>query len=586
MHGFFQQALRIDVGQRSNQVESLGDAFLRATMGGKGLGTQLLLDNNPPLVDPLSPESCLVMALGPATDSAIHGSCRHGIFAKSPLTGLYSESYAGGSAAIAMSRAGYDAYLFNGAADRPLWLEITDKGVFFHSAEDLWGLDTFETEALLRKKVTAKSPGILVIGPAGENCVRFAVVKNDGWRVSGRTGMGAVLGAKKIKAVVFHGSRKRPFADPDGLKAYAKENLRQYKDHPVTQTYRTYGTPVMVDLLNEVGGFPSRYWSQGAVTQRESINAASIAQRCAPKPRACRTCFLACGKMVQVQGGRHQGLRLEGPEYETIYAFGGLCMIDQIEEIVYLNDLCDRMGLDTMSSGNLAAFAIEARRRGKLDIELDYNQPDQIAALLKMIVLRQGVGGLLAEGIRPASEELGLADLAVHVKGLEPSGYDPRALKGMGLAYAVADRGACHLRTTFYKPELAGLIDPDQIDEKAALFIDFEDRCTLFDTLILCRFYRDLYTWDELGKMMALTTGERMDKAALQALAARVTDNARRFNLREGLRESDDWLPKRLLVEALPDGRCITAQDLRTLVDDYYRLRGWSDSGQLPVATA
>lgn len=586
MHGFFQQALRIDVGQRSNQVESLGDAFLRATMGGKGLGTQLLLDNNPQGVDPLSPESCLVMALGPATDSAIHGSCRHGIFAKSPLTGLYSESYAGGSAASAMSRAGYDAYLFNGAADRPLWLEITDKGVFFHSAEDLWGLDTFETEALLRKKVAAKSPGILVIGPAGENRVRFAVVKNDGWRVSGRTGMGAVLGAKKIKAVVFHGSRQRPFADPDGLKAYARENLKQYKDHPVTQTYRNYGTPVMVDLLNEVGGFPSRYWSEGSVAQRENINAASIAQRCAPKPRACRTCFLACGKMVQVQGGRHQGLRLEGPEYETIYAFGGLCMIDQIEEIVYLNDLCDRMGLDTMSSGNLAAFAIEARRRGKLDIELDYNQPDQIAALLKMIVLRQGVGGLLAEGIRPASEELGLADLAVHVKGLEPSGYDPRALKGMGLAYAVADRGACHLRTTFYKPELAGLIDPDQIDEKAALFIDFEDRCTLFDTLILCRFYRDLYTWDELGKMMALTTGERMDKAALQALAARVTDNARRFNLREGLRESDDWLPKRLLIEALPDGRRITAQDLRTLVDDYYRLRGWSDSGQLPAPTA
>jgi aldehyde:ferredoxin oxidoreductase len=586
MHGFFQQALRIDVGQRSSQVEPLGDAFLRASMGGKGLGTQLLLDNNLQGVDPLSPESCLVMALGPATDSAIHGSCRHGIYAKSPLTGLYSESYAGGSAAIAMSRAGYDAYIFGGAADSPLWLEITDKGVFFHSAEDLWGLDTFETEALLRKKVAARSPGILVIGPAGENRVRFAVVKNDGWRVSGRTGMGAVLGAKKIKAVVFHGSRRRPFADIDGLKAYARENLKLYKDHPITQTYRNYGTPVMVDILNEVGGFPSRYWSQGSVAQRENINAASIAQGCAPKPRACRTCFLACGKMVQVQGGRHQGLKLEGPEYETIYAFGGLCMIDQIEEIVYLNDLCDRMGLDTMSSGNLAAFAIEARRRGKLDLELDYNQPDQIAALLKKIVLRQGVGGLLAEGIRPASEELGLADLAVHVKGLEPSGYDPRALKGMGLAYAVADRGACHLRTTFYKPELSGLIDPEQIEEKAALFIDFEDRCTLFDTLILCRFYRDLYPWEELGKMMALTTGENMDKAALQALAARVTDNARRFNLREGLRETDDWLPKRLLTEALPDGRCMKAQDLRTLVDDYYRLRGWSDSGQLPAATA
>jgi aldehyde:ferredoxin oxidoreductase len=586
MHGFFKQALRIDLGNRVSQAETLGDAYLRASMGGKGLGTQLLLDNNPAGVDPFSPESCLVLALGPATDSPIHGSCRHGIFAKSPLTGLYGESYAGGSAAIAMSRAGYDAYILQGAADTPLWLEITDQGVLFHSAEDLWGLDTFETEAALRRRVAAKSPGILVIGPAGENCVRFAVVKNDGWRVSGRTGMGAVLGSKKIKALVFHGSRRRPFADPDGLKAYARENLKQYKEHPVTQTYRNYGTPVMVDLLNEVGGFPSRYWSQGSVAQRENINAASIAERCDPTPKACRTCFLACGKQVQVQQGRHKGLRLEGPEYETIYALGGLCMIDQIEEIVYLNDLCDRMGLDTMSAGNLAAFAVEAKRRGKIEIEIDYNQPDQIAALLKRIVRRQGIGGLLAEGIRPASEELGLEDLAVHVKGLEPSGYDPRALKGMGLAYAVADRGACHLRTTFYKPELSGVIDPDQIEEKAALFIDFEDRCTLFDTFILCRFYRDLYPWEELGRMMTLTTGEGMDKAALQALAARVTDSARRFNLREGLRVTDDWLPKRLLSEALPDGRRITAQDLRTLVDDYYRLRGWSDSGQLPAVTA
>ena len=239
------------------------------------------------------------------------------------------------------------------------------------------------------------------------------------------------------------------------------------------------------------------------------------------------------------------------------------------------------MGLDTMSSGNLAAFAIEAKRRGKIDNELDYNQPDQVAGLLKKIVLRQGVGGLLADGIRPASEEFGLEEIAVHVKGLEPSGYDPRALKGMGLAYAVSDRGACHLRTTFYKPELSGIIDPDQIEDKAALFIDFEDRCTLFDTFILCRFYRDLYPWEELGRMMALTTGERMDKVALQALAARVTDSARRFNLREGLQAADDWLPKRLLQEALPDGRRITAKDLRTLVDDYYRLRGWSAGGLL-----
>jgi aldehyde:ferredoxin oxidoreductase len=520
MRGFFQKTLIVDLSNRSYQTELLTETFLRTCLGGKGLGTQLLLERNPVGVAPFSPESHLVIALGPATDSPVHGSCRYGIFAKSPLTGLYSESYAGGSAAVAMSRTGCDAFIISGAADQPLWLEISDQTVAFHPADDLWGLDTFETEARLRKEIAADYPGILVIGPAGENRVRFAIVKNDGWRVSGRTGMGAVLGSKKIKAIVFHGRRKRPFADPRGLKDYAKA-------------------------------------------------------------KTCRTCFLACGKMAQVQHGRHKGLTLEGPEYDTIHAFGGLCMVEDIKEIVYLNDLCDRMGLDIMSSGNLAAFAIEAANRGKIDVQIDYNQTDQIAALLKKIVLRQDVGGLLAEGIRPASEELGLEDLAVHAKGLEFSGYDPRILKGMGLAYAVTDRGACHLRTTVYKPELSGLIDPDQIEKKAALFIDFEDRCTLYDTLIVCRFYRDLYPWEEISRIIELTTGMNLKKEALQNLALRVTDSTRRFNLREGLRVEENWLPRRLLSEELPGGGRLRPEDLQTLISDYYRLRGWLQNGRL-----
>jgi aldehyde:ferredoxin oxidoreductase len=580
MYGFFGKVLSLNVSDRTCSTEMLDEALLLAGMGGKGLGARLLLDRNPAGVDPFSPDSHLVVALGPATDSPVHGSCRHGMFAKSPLTGLYSESYAGGSAAIAMSRTGFDAFDITGVADRPLWLEISDQGVLFHAADDLWGLDTFETEAALRKRVAVKSPAVLTIGPAGENLVRFAVVKNDGWRVCGRTGMGAILGSKKIKALVFHGRQRRSFADPAGLTAYAKEKLKSLKDHPVTQAYRNFGTPMMVDVLNKAGAFPSRYWSSGAVDHAEKINAQSIKTRCKPRPKACRTCFLACGKSVTVQHGRHRGLVLEGPEYETIYAFGGLCMIDQIEEIIFLNDLCDRLGLDTMTAGNIVAFAIEASRRARIDFPIDYNQPDQVAALLRKIVLRQDIGGLLAEGIRPASEELGLEEIAVHVKGLEPAGYDPRVLKGMGLAYAVSDRGACHLRSTFYKPELAGMIDPDQVEDKAALFIDFEDRCTLFDTLVLCRFYRDLYPWEELGQIFSMTTGKTLAQADLQALATRVVASARAFNLREGMQPADEWLPKRFIKEALPDGRRIVPEELRRLIDDYYRLRGWTKPGQ------
>lgn len=214
-----------------------------------------------------------------------------------------------------------------------------------------------------------------------------------------------------------------------------------------------------------------------------------------------------------------------------------------------------------------------------IDEKLEYGDPDAVADLLGKISRREGIGGLLSEGIRTTAAHWGMEDLAVHVKGLEPAGYDPRTLKGMGLAYAVSDRGACHLRTTFYKAELAGLIDPDTIDGKAEMLIDFEDRCTLFDSLILCRFYRDFYLWDELAEVVKFTTGVSIDKDGLRRTAANVTDSARLFNIREGLTMADDRLPERFFKEALPDGRSITRDQVAVLLSDYYRLRGWNESG-------
>ena len=579
MQGFFKRLLNIDLSNRTHEDETLDEDLLRDHLGGKGLGTHLLLERNPPGVDPLAPESRLIFALGPASDSGVYGSCRHGIFAKSPLTGFYGESYSGGSLAIPMSRTGYDAFILSGASPGPVWLEITDGSVVFHDAQDLWGMDTHETEAAVKKRVDDSKAGVVVIGPAGENRVRFAVVKNDGWRVAGRTGMGAILGAKKIKAVVFRGARTRPFADPDGIKAYSRRMIKELKDHAATQAYRSKGTPMMVEIMNKAGAFPARYWSEGSRNGWEGISAQSMADRCNARPMACRTCFMACGKSIEVQQGRHKGLKLEGPEYETIYAFGGLCLIDRIEEVAYLNDLCDRLGIDTISAGNLAAFAIEAARRGKIDEPLAYGDSDAVADLLQKMSAREGLGDLLARGIQPASRELGLEEIAVHVKGMEPAGYDPRSLKGMGLAYAVSDRGACHLRSTFYKAELSGMIAPDAIEGKAALFLDFESRCTLFDCLVLCRFYRDFYPWEDLSRVIALTTGLSLDKPGLEDIASRVIDNTRRFNLREGLSADDDRLPKRLVKEELKDGRRITEEEMHTLVQDYYRLRGWNEKG-------
>ncbi len=586
MKGFFNRLLVIDVSNRTADTQPLSDDLLRTGLGGKAMAGQLLLDHNPAGVDPLVPENHLILALGPVTGSPLYGSCRHGIFSKSPLTGAYAESYSGGKAAVAMNRSGYDAVMIRGAADSPVWLEISDAGVVFHAADDLWGMETYATEDAVRERLGKRRPGVLAIGPAGEKQVRFAVVENDYWRSAGRTGMGAVLGAKKIKALAFHGSARRSMAHPDEAKQYAREMFQRLKHHAATEAYRNQGTPMMVALLNGAGGFPTRYWSAGEYDRWRQIDADSMNRRCKVQSRACMTCFLACGKYTEVLEGRHRGLKVEGPEYETIYAFGGLCMIDSIEEIAWLNDTCDRLGLDTITAGNLCAFAIEASRRGKITDALEYGRPQQVNDLLHKIARREGIGDLLADGIRSAAAELDLEDLAIHVKGLEPPGYDPRALKGMGLAYAVSDRGACHLRATFYKPELAGLIDPKQIEGKAEMFIDFEDRCTLLDCLIMCRFYRDFYLWEEISRLLELTTGEVPDKPQLQRLAAQVTDNTRRFNLREGLTAADDRLPARFFREKLPDGQSISEPELHTLVQDYYRLRGWDAQGRPPAPTA
>jgi len=335
----------------------------------------------------------------------------------------------------------------------------------------------------------------------------------------------------------------------------------------------------MVKIMNQAHAFPTKYWSEGTFNDWEKISADALHERCRVKPHACPKCFMACGRMTTVQQGRHAGLKLEGPEYETIYAFGGLCLIDSIEEIAYLNDICDRLGMDTITAGNLCAFTIEAAKRGRIDEKINYGDVDAIAELLNKIAHRESVGDILARGIRFAAKEWNMEDVAVHVKGLEPAGYDPRVLKGMGLAYATSDRGACHLRATFYKPELSGMIDPDIIEGKAKLFIDFEDRLTIFDTLILCRFYRDLYSWEGLTEIISLVTGLKLDQKTLQKKAATISTLVRRFNLREGLKPESDRLPKGLFTALRDSGRAITEEELAFMLKDYYNLRGWDKKG-------
>jgi len=579
MKGFFNRLLRVDLSKQTSAIEPIPESILRSYWGGKGLGSYLLLKENPPHIDPFSPQNRLIFTMGPLADTPFYGSSRYAVFTKSPQTGIYSESYSGGRITLAMSRTGYDAILIEGKSNHPIFLEISDKEVLFHPASggtsDLWGKETYEAEEIILKKV-GKDSSALVIGPAGENLVKFAMIESEHGRSLGRGGIGAVMGSKKLKGIAFHGKKRREIADPSSLKRLALEFKDRVKDNQTVHIYKKYGTPMLVSIMNTIGAFPTQYWSKGTLEGWEGISAESLMERCQVSSMACPHCFMACGKISEVKQGRHRGLRIRGPEYETIYAFGGLCMVKSIEEIIYLNDLCDRLGMDTITAGNLAAFAIEASKRKVIQGNLQYGDVDGIAEILTKIAYRKGVGKILSEGVRHAAKVWEMEEEAIHVKGLEPAGFDPRVLKGMGLAYATSDRGACHLRATFYKSELSGQIDPNQVKGKAKLFVDYEDKMTLFDALILCRFYRDLITWKDLQEMIKSTCNLSLKKKELKATASGIINLARMFNQREGVTKKEDKLPRRFFREVLQEtGKTIQPKDLEFMLKEYYQLRGW-----------
>jgi aldehyde:ferredoxin oxidoreductase len=487
-----------------------------------------------------------------------------------------------------MARTGFDLFMIHGSSERPVWIEISEGGATFHDAGELWGCETYETEDRVKAWIKENRPevkncGVVCIGPAGENMVSFAVIENDYWRSAGRTGVGAVMGSKKIKAIAFWGSGKKEPADPEWIKNYVKEFAKNSKDDKGVNAYKSMGTPMMVDIMSGVGSFPTRYWHKGEADHKEKINATALHERLQVSTHACLRCFIACGRLSTVKEGRHQGLKIEGPEYETIFAFGGLCEIESIEEIAHINDICDRLGVDTITAGNLAAFTIEASRAGKIDYKIDYGETDKISELIQDMAYQRGIGETLAKGIKSVSKAWNMEDVAIHVKGLEPAGYDPRILKGMGLAYGTSPRGACHMRATFYKPELAQMIDPDQIDGKAEMFAEWEDRLIIFDSMVLCRFYRDLYQWEQLSDMIKAATGLELDRDKMRSMAGRISNETRRFNIREGLTMEDDLLPPRFYQEALPETKKVIKEaEMEQLLKDYYRVRGWDDLGIPP----
>jgi len=573
--------LRIDLTTRTSREETVPPELIKEFIGAKGLGTHYLCEEVGPQVEPLAPEAKLIFAIGPMAGTTMLGSNRYGLFFLSPLTGAYCESYSGGNLTPQFAKTGYKVVIVEGKADGHVYLEISEKGVAFHSAEDLWGLDAYESEDKMVARTDHKRAQACVIGQAGERLVRFACVNNNRWHQLGRGGPGAVFGSKNLKGIVWHGEKKAEAARPDAYKALVRDLLERTKGDPGVAAYQRGGTLNMVRIMNGVNAFPTRYWRKGTLEGFERITVETMLAEHGTRNEVCPPCTFKCVKHNFVFEGRHKGLEIEGPEYETAFVFGGLCEIKDLSEIMWLNDICDRLGVDSMTAGNLCALAIEASQRGLIDEKMQFGDPDCVGDFLTKMCLREGIGDIWADGVLRVEKEYGLEGVAVHVKGMEPAGYDPRVMKGMGLGFATTTRGACHLRATMYKPELIGLIDPQAIEGKAALYCDWEDRLTIMDTLLYCRFYRDMVQWPYITAVVNAVIGTDYTEDDLHRIANRIVTMTHEYNAARGIGRESERLPDWVSDKPMEDEGALTfpQAEMEYMLADYYEIRGW---GALP----
>ena len=588
---YTRRILRVCLSTGKVTKEPLTNVLTKEWLGGKGIGTRLLYNEVKPRINPLSPENKLIFATGLATGTMVPHK-GYIVCYKSPLTGIYGSSSSGGFFGDELKRAGYDVLIVEGRAEKPVYLWITDESVRIRGAKHLWGKDTFETNDTIKEELGDAETKIARIGVAGEKLVKFASIVNDYSRMAARCGPGAVMGSKNLKAIAVRGTGLIEVAKIDELIEFMRQFFEKIRNTPATGTaYPMWGTPGGVNTANLQGVFPTRYWHKGILENFENINAETIRRRIVVKDKACCSCPVNCAKVARVRGGPYAGSVLEGPEYETLYTLGGLPQINNLEAIVKAHEICDTLGMDAMTAGNAVAFAMDCYEKGIISsketdgIELTFGNEKALIQMVEKIGKRIGFGDVLAEGVREAARRIdkGAEALAVHVKGLEPAGYDPRGMKGVALAFAVSDRGACHLTGSIYTYELRGDIDRLVYEEKAALLKDLEERFAVCDTMIFCRFLRDIYPWNTLTKVISLLAGFALNENELKAVGERIVNLARAFNVREGIRRKDDRWPERFFKQPLPNGaskgQVIDEGEFNKMLSDYYELRGWDANG-------
>ncbi|HJR59084.1 MAG TPA: aldehyde ferredoxin oxidoreductase family protein [Vicinamibacterales bacterium] len=589
MHGFWGRLLHVDLTSGRGVYRDLEEPRLRQYLGGIGLGTSLLCEYAPAGVDPLSPANPLILTSAPLVGTRLTTTAKFAVVTKSPLTGFIADSLSSSHFALELKRLGIDALVITGQAPALAYLFVDHGRVDIRNATHLRGSAPDETETRIRAELDSPAAWIASIGTAGENLVRFATISNEG-RHAGRGGVGAVMGSKNLKAIAVCGDRATVVAEPEAVETIAG-SLRLRSVGSLTDKYRRLGTVANLAVFNHLGALPTRNFQQATFEDAEALSGETLTGSSFSRRHGCASCTIQCERLFKSRTGNGE----QRLEYETLFALGPLCGIRDPADVLDAAQLCDRYGLDTISTGGTLAWAIETGERGLLPgawkLGLRFGNAQGVLSAIRAIAAREGIGELLAEGSRRAATETGGSspDWAMHVKGLELPGYEPRSLKTMALGLAVSPRGACHNRSGAYEADFSGKVDRLRGDpQRGPLVAASEDFAAVLDSLIICKFLRKCFTdfYAEAAAIVSGVTGWDYTEDELRTAGERIHTVKKLFNIREQWQPADDWLPPRLLTEKLTSGVArgvgLHPEELRGMIQGYYQARGWDEAGFVP----
>ena len=597
MDGWTGKILRVNLTKGDYIVEDLDLNLAKKFIGGRGLASKMLFDEIDPTIDPLSPDNKLIFVTGPATGAALGGG-RYMVVTKSPLTGTIGTANAGGGFGPALKFAGYDLIIFEGRSEKPVYLSLDDDVVEIKSARHLWGRTTNDTEDMIRDEIgdywKARETYIACIGPAGEKLVRLAAIINDKHRAAGRGGLGAVMGSKNLKAITVRGTKAITIADNGSFREGFLWVLDSIMKNAATNqanpaSYGGEGTPRVINMSHKLGILPVNNFQGGVFAEAAKINGEALRSTLLKKKAGCYACPMSCGRLTEVTASGFEG-EGGGPEYETICLFGSSCGNTNLASIAKASYLCNELGMDTIDMGGAIACAMELFERGfltkkEIGFELNFGNAEAMVELVRQTGLRQGFGDILAEGGYRMAERYGHPELFMGVKKQGFAGYEPRAMKGMGLGYATSNRGACHFRGTTYVAEAS---DPYSIKGKPAILKWLQNVTAVGDSAGLCMFSTRGLPYDRQADVILAglepVTGVGYDIESMLLAGERIWNLERLFNLKAGFTKEDDTLPLRMLEEPISEGPAKgQVHELNIMLPEYYRLRGWDENG-VPTA--